>query len=763
MKRVLPYLPLALCFLLAIAFSIKSLREPDLWWQIHTGEWILENGKIPKQDVFSYTYNGHEWINVKWGFEVLAAMVTKISGPECVFILQIISSCLLIFFLIKLANAFIEKHNFSTAYITLPFALFTTLIAAEYRIIGRPEMVSHFMTAIFLFLLFKNRQNAGKSLYALIPLQILWANLHEAFGIGIVLLGIFTLAAWLEYAWKKKNAPKETAEMPKVLSIVLLASTAGVVLNPNGFKLLLRPLNLLGQVYENKYTTELFDFKMSEYWAKEPYIVFTMLLIVLLTIGAYVYKNKAKQNAVNMLISNFGLGYIITLAAFTYLALTAYRNVIFLAIVCMPVLTWAISYWLENSVSLKKKLALPLYINLKTIGFSILVLLVYLSVVSDKYYEWTKSRDRFGLQVLATFNPSGAADFVKQQNLKGTAFSDYLTSSYMLWKLQPDFKTYIDLRDLDVFPSKFFSTFAAAVTFPDSFEVQNNKYKFDYIVLYRVQFSGLHRYLYNQSNYKLAYIDPVAAVYTRKTSADTLNTDVFTSAKPIKGSWLSGIINKMANPLFKPADYSDINYNILAASYYLPLGDYERAKGFAEKTIADPKENYKGYEVLGEIYYNRGLAQNMANIRQAIFDTSLMYFNTALSLKPDFALAYLGKGALMFQNQNYNAALECFEKCVELEPENLNGHLFAAECCKFFANQNAAQSTDYVKQAIKHYRHADRINPDNPAITLNTGLLYCKINDCDNAPKYLIKVADYPGLSPQERAAAKDCLISCGR
>jgi tetratricopeptide (TPR) repeat protein len=763
LKRTLVLLPIAMCFLLAIAFSIKSLREPDLWWQIRTGEWILENGKIPTQDVFSYTYAGHEWINVKWGFEVLAALITKAAGPECIFILQIIASCLLIFFLMKAAQAFAEKFNLNTFYITLPVALFITLIASEYRINGRPEMVSHFMTALFLFLLIKNRQSPTKALYALIPLQILWANFHEAFGIGIVLISIFSVAAWVQYAWKRKNSPKDVPEMPKQLSIVLLAAVAGIIINPQGYKLLLRPFSLLGQVYENKYTTELFDFTTREYWAKEPYIAFAMLAVTLLAMGFYVYKNKAKETKPNLFINNFGFGYLLTLLAFTYLALTAYRNVMFLAIVCMPGFAWALSYWLESTASIKKILQSGNVPTAKVIGFSVFVFAVYISVVSGKYYEWTKSRDKFGLQVLATFNPSGAADFVKQKNLKGTCFSDYLTSSYLLWKLQPEFKTYIDLRDLDVFPTEFFSTFATTVTFPDSFEAQNKKYNFDYVVLYRVQFQNLHRYLYNQSNYKLAYVDPVAAVYTKKTESDTLNTEVFAPSRAIDVSLPATIINKIFNPFFKADDYKEMNYNILAASYYLPVGDFAKAKNYAINTVNDPKENYKGYEVLGEIYYNRALTSMDAEQRKGLLDTSLTYFNSSLALKPDFALAHLGKGALQFQMQNYQGALESFDKCVAADPENLNGHLFAAECCKFFANQNTPESGDYVNKAIAHYKAADKLNPDNPAITLNTGLLYCRLNDCENSTKYLNKVVGYPGLTEQEKASANECLRRCGK
>src|SRR5262245_59756863 len=88
---------LLLSYLLAFALSIKSFREPDLWWQIRTGEWILEHNAVPKTDVFSYSMQGTPWINIKWGFEAAAAFVARLLGPESVFILQAMVSCLLVF------------------------------------------------------------------------------------------------------------------------------------------------------------------------------------------------------------------------------------------------------------------------------------------------------------------------------------------------------------------------------------------------------------------------------------------------------------------------------------------------------------------------------------------------------------------------------------------------------------------------------------------------------------------------------------------
>ena len=54
------------CFGLIIFLFLpcKSMYDPDTYWHIKTGEWIVQNG-IPRVDIFSWygINNGLKWIN----------------------------------------------------------------------------------------------------------------------------------------------------------------------------------------------------------------------------------------------------------------------------------------------------------------------------------------------------------------------------------------------------------------------------------------------------------------------------------------------------------------------------------------------------------------------------------------------------------------------------------------------------------------------------------------------------------------------------
>jgi hypothetical protein len=127
---------IVLLYLVAFAISIKGFREPDLWWQIRTGEWILNHHEIPKQDIFSYTMKGVEWINIKWGFEVIAAFVSRLLGPESVYILQGIVNCFIVFFLFKISKLFFREKYPGEEFKNNAFYLLTVSVSLIYVFIA---------------------------------------------------------------------------------------------------------------------------------------------------------------------------------------------------------------------------------------------------------------------------------------------------------------------------------------------------------------------------------------------------------------------------------------------------------------------------------------------------------------------------------------------------------------------------------------------------------------------------------------------------
>ena len=50
----------------AMLLGLHAVGNSDLFWQLKTGQIILENHQVPQTDSFSFTVAGKEWINLEW-------------------------------------------------------------------------------------------------------------------------------------------------------------------------------------------------------------------------------------------------------------------------------------------------------------------------------------------------------------------------------------------------------------------------------------------------------------------------------------------------------------------------------------------------------------------------------------------------------------------------------------------------------------------------------------------------------------------------
>src|ERR1700741_2469201 len=88
-ERFAPLIPTLsdLAFLLPILVLCWSttgagwlLTDSDTGWHIRTGEVILQNGRVPAVDSFSFTMSGQPWIAWEWLSDVIMALAHHIGG-----------------------------------------------------------------------------------------------------------------------------------------------------------------------------------------------------------------------------------------------------------------------------------------------------------------------------------------------------------------------------------------------------------------------------------------------------------------------------------------------------------------------------------------------------------------------------------------------------------------------------------------------------------------------------------------------------------
>jgi len=62
----------------------SSVQDPDYWWHYRVGRWMLDNGRLPSTDLFTYTATGHAWIDHEYLSEVLIALLQGWGGLAAV-------------------------------------------------------------------------------------------------------------------------------------------------------------------------------------------------------------------------------------------------------------------------------------------------------------------------------------------------------------------------------------------------------------------------------------------------------------------------------------------------------------------------------------------------------------------------------------------------------------------------------------------------------------------------------------------------------
>ena len=523
---------------------------------------------------FSYTHEGESWINVKWMYEVIFAFLSNRIGPEVVMILQMFSTLLILVLLKKLCFHVSSKKEIHTGIIGA--GLLLLFINAE-RLNGRPEMTTYTLTAVYIYLFALYRSSQSKSILLLIPLQIFWTNMHEAYGVGVVIITIFLVGSWIEFFLEKKRILNKSIDKMMLPTIVGIIAIASIIINPNGTTMLSHYLEIYSQLKENAFTTENYSFTNSLYW---NYASITNLILFLIC-TSFLYLNSSKGKIKIRMISilnTYGVVYLLLYFAFFYLSLQATRNSYFFAFISFPLYSLIINDVLQKIINDDRK---------RLMSLIVFGLLFYISIGSGFFYKNVIDREKYGLKISTSKNPLGAARFIKKNNIQGNGFVDYFSSSFLLWYLQPDFKTYIDLRDLDIYSQKFMENVFRAYSYPDS-PLQSGETLFDYmdgidrfeyvLVLNGPQFNRFNKYMIHQDRkFELVYADGLSSLYLRNTEKHAAliekygyknGREIFNEFPEEKSSTFGNIISRMFWPFYTPYSVSNKEYRGIKREYF---------------------------------------------------------------------------------------------------------------------------------------------------------------------------------------------------
>ena len=201
--------------------------DPDIWWHLRTGDWIVEHHAVPHTGLFTYTAAQRPWTAYSWGYEVLLSRAHAWFGLVGlgVFGVGVTVLVAVVLFVVVLRIA----GRFWIAWIVTSVGCY----AFVFSLMPRPVFFSMALFTVMLGMLMESqRAKDVRRLYWLPLLFVLWANLHIQFTYGLAVLGLFIATHAVRRVAVRLNMGAVAGPFPQpILPILPLAAVfAGCVL-----------------------------------------------------------------------------------------------------------------------------------------------------------------------------------------------------------------------------------------------------------------------------------------------------------------------------------------------------------------------------------------------------------------------------------------------------------------------------------------------------------------------------------------------------
>ena len=185
-------LGLGLPFGLGTAHSI--FRDGDVSWQVAAGKWIIQHGRIPTTDPFSYTVLGHRWVAMEWLAEILyggAFSIDSYAGLATLVAAAVIALFAILYFHLE--------TRASPIAVTIALLMVAFVIAPF--ILARPHVLAWPLLACWTVLLLQAAEKGRPPPLWATLLLVVWTNLHASFPLAIVIETAIAFDALTSSRW----------------------------------------------------------------------------------------------------------------------------------------------------------------------------------------------------------------------------------------------------------------------------------------------------------------------------------------------------------------------------------------------------------------------------------------------------------------------------------------------------------------------------------------------------------------------------------
>lgn len=484
-------------FLVFIMFGLRTISGADIWLHLSAGRNAVFNG-VATIDPFSFSLPpGTAWIQTTWLYDIMVYKLWLVGGSAIIVLLHAAAVAGGFLLMLPVCRKYSGQADQAIALLIASW-LMAPLFTA------RPLVFCLVFIALFMNLLNRSRVSIATGVVLVIA-QILWANMHTTFILGI---GMALVRTWEAFSQKSKQTEEPQGSSPAHFA-VLTALLAGVsLLNPFGTGLYKKALEAITNP-DNGIILEWVSLFHRDFLPVSTGFITTLTLILIAAVFIF-YRGRlpavptfcAILSAFLLVRSNLSVE-LCAVLAFPFMAIS---------IATLTGLTANM-----KSVQTQKMISIGLRAACAT-AFAISAW----TVMTNRYYINTGSASAFGLGVNTDAFPVGALKYIRENHqLPKRTLNIANDGGYILWQ-QPDEKVFTDPRG-DLYGGLFFQRLAKGL-------LGNIRHWEDLIkrydpegILLNATWTGSGTVVYqliSRGDWVIAYFDGTSVLLVRKTASN---------------------------------------------------------------------------------------------------------------------------------------------------------------------------------------------------------------------------------------------------
>lgn len=456
--------------------NLSETTANDIWIQLRSGEDIVRTGTLPYTEVYSATVAGRPFIAHEWLCGVLFYLSTLVFGDAG---LSVLTAAVAVG--IFLAMYFTFQRSVRQSFWYLPLLTYLTYLVA-FRLLARPHIFTILAQALLIMAIERWRREGGlQKLWWLLPMQVVWINLHGAALFGPALMGMLAGYVLLSVWWpplQMAEPRRFSMQDAKVTIGMTVALAACCLVNPYTWRIVAFSIDLMGNEYAKnrvwEWTTPFMRMNMYYYWLWIWLVgVFGLWASLLLRL-----RTGPVLDAAYAVLA-------------TYLGVRANRFMPDFALLAFPVVARSLYALSSEGLVPSVRRRWP-WFELGTAALLLCNCAVYGYAHSTREH---RPLPGFGYGGDMPYNEVA---LLQKLGIKGTIYNEYSDGSLIINRLWPAIRPVLDSR-IDLYPLDLVNDYDTAYTNPQAFAQYLKKRNVNVVMLYRNRaHPGVLQYLDSQ-------------------------------------------------------------------------------------------------------------------------------------------------------------------------------------------------------------------------------------------------------------------------